>query len=344
MKVGTKVLATESGVKFGGKVSINGNAVEIKSITAGEGFALSVGSIDIEGAYTSVDNGSIVVKGDAKISGTIDSSVTVKVESGSITVPEGKSLTGTIQMGAGNTVTLSGVTAGTDGLTVTPSTIGGNAVSSEDGTIGITGTVSVASTLSLDGVDLSIPAGSTLKVPSDSTVSAANGGTVDNAGSMSIDGKVTSPVSNTGTVRASAGAIVDSEISGDYSQAKPTIQKVDYQRIALGMSINIPVVVSDGATVELSGAAWAKYENGCIVGTPDKAAQYTIIATPVINGNAGDSVSFRVIVDGPSTPETPAEPEPEKKDVTEIDITPITTLLILVLGAVIIVMIVRAVA
>ncbi len=339
---GRTVLNVKTGVVMNGTVSVNKNAVQLTNIIAGDGFLMAVGSIDIEGAYTSTENGSIVVNGDAKLSGTIDSNVTVKVSSGSITVPEGKSLTGTIQMGAGNTITLSDVTAGTDGIVVTPSTISGKAVSSTDGTMSITGTVSVASTLSLDGVDLSIPEGSTLKVPADATVSAANGGSVANAGSMSIDGKVASPVSNTGTVRASAGAVVDSEISGDYNHAKPVIQEINAKRIALGGSINIYVSVSDGADVELSGTTWAKYENGCIVGTPDKAGQYTIVATPVINGNVGDSVSFRVIVDSPSTPEP--EPEPEKKDVTEIDITPITTLLILVLGAVIIVMIVRAFA
>lgn len=340
IKEGKTVLATYDGPTLSGTVSVNKNAMELKSITVGEGFKLAVGSIDIEGVSL-ISSGSIVVNGDAKISGTIDSGVSVKVASGSITVPEGKSLTGTIQMGTG-TVTLSDVTAGTDGIVVTPSTISGKAVSSDDGTMSITGTVSVASALSLDGVDLSIPEGSTFKVPADATVSAANGGTVANAGSMSIDGKVTSPVSNTGTVRASAGAIVDSEISGDYNQAKPIIQEIDAKRIALGGSINIYVSVTEGANVELSGASWAKYENGCITGTPDKAGQYTIVATPSINGNVGDSVSFRVIVDSPSTPEP--EPEPEKKEVVEIDISPITTLLILVLGAVIIIMIVRAFA
>lgn len=340
IKEGTLAVYGYPGVSMTGKVSINGNAVELKNIVPTTGFRMSAGSIDIIGSCTSTDDGSIVVNGDAKMSGTIDGVVTVNLASGSITIPEGKSLAGTIQMNDA-AVTFEKVSAGTGGLVVTPTAIGGVATASEAGSIVIAGAVTVKSALTLDRVELSVPVGSSLSVPADATISAANGGSVSNAGSMSIDGSVSSPVSNTGQVRASAGAIVKGEISGDYEQAKPTIQKVDYQRITLGQSIRIPVVVSDGATLEISGVTWAAYADDCIVGTPDRVGQFTIFATPVINGNVGDSISFRVVVDQPSNPDVP-EPEGEKAQVTEIDITPITTILIIVLGAIIVVMIVRA--
>ncbi len=299
LKEGRSVLETATGIIMDGTISVNKNAVELKSITAGVGFAMSVGSIDIEGAYTSAADGSITVNGDAKLSGTIDSSVTVKVASGSITVPEGKTLAGTIQM-KDSSVTLTGITAGKDGLTVTPSAIGGAAKATSSGSIAITGAVSVTSSLTLDKVELSVPAGSTLNVPKGAAVT---GGSIENAGTVNVAGSVESTIDNAEGAKVSA--TVDAKVSevngdGEFTQPKPVIQEIDAKRIALGGSINIYVSVTEGADVELSGASWAVYKDGCITGTPDKAGQYTITATPSINGNVGESVSFRVIVDAPS--------------------------------------------
>ena len=329
LKEGRSVLKTATGIIMNGTISVNKNAVELKSITAGAGFAMSVGSIDIEGAYTSAADGSITVNGDAKLSGTIDSSVTVKVASGSITVPEGKTLTGTIQM-KDSSVTLTGITAGKDGLTVTPSAIGGAAKATSSGSIAITGAVSVTSSLTLDKVELSVPAGSTLNVSKDAAVT---GGSIENAGTVNVAGSVESTIDNADGAKVSA--TVDAKVSevtgdGEFTQPKPVIQEIDAKRIALGGSINIYVSVTEGADVELSGVSWAVYKDGCITGTPDKAGQFTIIATPSINGNVGESVSFRVIVDAPS-PVVPDDSEDEKEKDKEKGGTSIAVILAVVI-------------
>ena len=326
---GRTVLKVKAGVILNGTVSVNKNAVAFKDIAAGTGFKLSVGSIDIEGAYTSAADGSITVNGDAKLSGTIDSSVTVKVASGSITVPEGKTLTGTIQM-KDSSVTLTGITAGKDGLTVTPSAIGGAAKATSSGSIAITGAVSVTSSLTLDKVELSVPAGSTLNVSKDAAVT---GGSIENAGTVNVAGSVESTIDNADGAKVSA--TVDAKVSdvtgdGEFTQPKPVIQEIDAKRIALGGSINIYVSVTEGADVELSGASWAEYKDGCITGTPDKAGQFTIIATPSINGNVGEPVSFRVIVDAPS-PVVPDDSEDEKEKDKEKGGTSIAVILAVVI-------------
>ncbi len=312
---GKMVVSAVKGVAVSGNVSVNKNAVVLTGIIAGEKFALSVGSIDIEGAYTSVSDGSIVVKGDAKISGTIDGSVTVRVESGSITVPEGKTLTGEVQMGDGkSSVDLAGITAGKGGFTITPTTIGGTASASAEGSsITVAGSVTVDSDLALTSVELSVPEGSTLTVSEKGNVS---GGTIENAGSISVAGTVQTTITNTSTAKVTATAAAKvSDVKGDGSfvQDKPTVEKVETQYYELNRSVKIPVKVSEGATLKVSGVSWATYKDGFITGTPGIAGEYTIIATPEINGNAGDSISFKVIVEQADDPVEPVEPaEPEK--------------------------------
>ena len=300
---GRVVLTTCNGPTLSGKVSINGNTVDLKSIKAGEGFALTVGSIDIEGPYTSDADGSITVDGDCKLSGTIDSSVIVKVASGSITVPEGKTLEGTIQMGEGNKVELS-VTAGTGGFTVAPSAIGGSTTGA--GTIGITGKVSVKGALTLDEVELSVPAGSELSVPKEATVS---GGEVVNAGTVIIDGAVESTIANSGKVSAAIDAVVSDVDGGDFVQVKPVIERAAFDaEVTVGGTVTIAVTVTDGASVKLSGADWASYENGVISGKPTEAGECKISATPYIGDNVGDTVVFMVNVTEATEPINPVEP------------------------------------
>jgi len=305
---GKAVLTTVNGPTLSGKVSINGNVVSLKNIKAGDGFALSVGSIDISGAYTSAADGSIVVNGDCKLSGTIDSSVIVQVASGSITVPEGKSLEGTILMGGSNAVELS-VTAGAGGLTVTPSTIGGTATGT--GTIDITGKVSVKGALTLGEVELSVSAGSELSVPKDATVS---GGDVVNAGAVVIDGAVESKIANSGKVSAAVDAKVSDVEGGDFEQAKPLIKRTTFDaEVAVGGTVKIAIEVTPGADVELSGAEWASYKDGAITGTPTEVAQYKITATPYIGDNVGEPVVFTVNVAEATEPVNPVEPDDGKE-------------------------------
>lgn len=316
IKEGKTVVSAVEGVALSGIVSVNKNAVVLTGIIAGEKFALSVGSIDIEGAYTSVSDGSIVVKGDAKISGTIDGSVTVRVESGSITVPEGKTLTGEVQMGDGkSSVDLAGITAGKGGFTITPTTIGGSASASAEGSsITVAGSVTVDSALALTSVELSVPEGSTLSVTDKGNVS---GGTIENAGTISVAGTVQTTITNTSTAKVTATAaakVSDVEGEGSFVQDKPTVEKVETQYYALNRSVKIPVKVSEGATLKVSGVSWATYKDGFITGTPGKVGTYTIIATPEINGNAGDSISFKVIVEQADDPVEPVEPAGPEKD------------------------------
>lgn len=311
IKEGKTILTTFDGPTLSGKVSINGNAVDLKDIKAGEGFALSVGSIDISGAYTSTADGSITVNGDCKLSGTIDGNVTVKVASGSITVPEGKTLTGTIQMGGSNKVELS-VTAGAGGLTVTPSTIGGTATGA--GTIDITGKVTVKGALTLGEVELSVPVGSELSVPKDATVS---GGEVVNAGTVIVDGAVESKIANTGKVSAAVDAKVSDVEGGDFEQAKPVIQRTTFDaEVAVGEVVRIAIKVTEGADVELTGAEWASYKDGFITGTPTKEGQCKIFATPSIGKNVGETVVFTVNVTEATEPINPVEPDDGKETET----------------------------
>ncbi len=305
---GRTVLAAYGGPTLSGKVSINGNSVELKDIKAGDGFKLSVGSIDIEGAYTSTEDGSIVVNGDCKLSSTIDGNVAVKVASGSITVPEGKTLTGTIRMGESNKVELS-VTAGDGGFSVTPSAIGGT--TSGSGSIDITGKVSVKGALTLGEVELTVPAGSELSVPKDSTVS---GGEVVNAGTVVVDGKVESEIANTGKVSAAVDAVVPNVDGGDFEQARPTIERKTFDAtVSVGETVTFVVTVTDGASVKLTGVAWATYKDGVISGKPTEAGQYKIFATPYIGDNVGESIVFTVYVSEATEPINPEEPDDGKE-------------------------------
>ena len=311
MKEGTKILETESGAKFGGKVSINGNAVELNNLTAGAGFALAVGSIDISGAYTSTEDGAIVVNGDAKLSGLIDSSVTVTVESGSITVPEGKTLVGTIQMGESNEVELY-ITAGKGGLTVTPTTIGGATAGS--GSIDIVGKVSVKGALTLGEVELSVPAESELSIPKGASVS---GGKVENAGSIIVDGAVESTIANSGRVSAAVDAKVSDVEGGDFEQEKPVIErKVFDANVPVGGLVTFSVTVTEGASVKLTGVTWATYKDGVISGKPTETGEYKITATPFIGDNIGESIVFTVNVYESTDPVTPVEPDKDKEKET----------------------------
>ncbi len=311
--VGKNVFTAENGEVITGTFSVNGQKVELKDIKAGEGFKLAVGSIDIEGAYTSdAADGSITVNGDAKLSGTIDSTVTVKVASGSITVPEGKTLTGTIQMGEKNSVTVSRITAGKNGLTVTPSTIGGSASASESGSIAIAGTVSVASALTLDKVTVTVPEKSELSVPKGASIS---GGEVSNAGTLKVDGAVQSHVDNSGTVSAAVDAeISDVDGEGTVNQPKPVIvKKVFDKEIRLGETVLLYVDVTEGADVKITGVSWASYKDGCISGTPSQIGEFKITATPFIGDNVGESVTFTINVTAAPAPVDPVEPEKEKE-------------------------------
>ena len=311
IKEGRTVLKTYDGPAISGTVSVNKNAVELKDIKAGEGFALAVGSIDISGAYTSDADGSIIVKGEAKLSGTIDESVTVKVESGSITVPAGKTLTGTIQMGEKNSVAVSGITAGDNGLTVTPSTIGGGASA---GAIAIEGTVSVASALNLGkDVTVTVPEKSELSVPKGASISGE--GTVSNEGTLKVDGAVQSHVDNTGTVSAAVDAeIPDVDGEGTVSQPKPVIVKKTFDKeVKLGETVIIYVDVTEGADLKITGVSGATYKDGAIYWTPAEVDEWKITATPFIGDNIGESVTFTVNVTAAPEPVDPVEPEKEKK-------------------------------
>ena len=307
--LGKKVFTAEKDEVITGTISVNGQKIEMKDIKAGEGFALAVGSIDIQGPYTSDADGSIVVNGDAKLSGTIDSSVTVKVASGSITVPEGKTLAGTIQMGEGNKVELS-VTAGKDGLAVTPTAIGG--ATTGTGSIDITGKVSVKGALTLGEVELTVPADSELSVPKGASVS---GGKIENAGSIVVDGAVESTIANSGKVSAAVDAKVSDVDGGDFEQAKPVIErKVFDANVPVGGLVTFSVTVTDGASVKLTGAEWASYKDGVISGKPTETGEYKITATPYIGDNVGESIVFTVNVFENTDPVTPVEPEKEKDE------------------------------
>lgn len=304
---GKKVFTAEAGEVITGTFSVNGQKVELKDIKAGEGFALAVGSIDISGAYTSDADGSIIVKGEAKLSGTIDESVTVKVESGSVTVPAGKTLTGTIQMGEKNSVAVSGITAGNDGLTVTPSTIGGGASA---GSIAIEGTVSVASALNLGkDVTVTVPEKSELSVPKGASISGE--GTVSNEGTLKVDGAVQSHVDNTGTVSAAVDAVIaDVDGEGTVSQPKPTIVKKTFDKeVTLGETVIIYVDVTEGADLKITGVSGATYKDGAIYWTPAAVDEWKITATPFIGDNIGESVTFTVNVTAAPEPVDPIEPE-----------------------------------
>ncbi len=338
---GRTVIKTEAGIRVDGTVHVNKDSVELIDIIAGAGFMLSAGSIEISGAYTSNNDGIIIVHGDAKISGAIDPSVTVRVASGSITVPEGKSLTGTIYMSSGSTVALDGITAGKGGLTITPKTVCGTAIAFAEGSsMTVSGSVSVASGLRLVDVELSVPKGSKLTVAENATVS---GGTIANAGSIEVEGTVETPITNTddATVTATAAAHVSKVEGGSFVQDKPTIQVIDCQYLKLGQSLKIAVVVSEGATVQISGASWASYEDGFIIGTPGKVAEYTIVATPEINGNLGDSVSFRVVVESPDEPVEPVTPDEPEKSKDEFSTALKVALIVLVVVALVAIIIVR---
>ncbi len=304
---GKTVLTAPSGSVLNGTVSVNKNAVAFEDIIAGTGFALSVGSIDISGAYTSTADGSITVNGDCKLSGTIDGSVTVKVESGSITVPAGKTLTGTIQMGEKNSVAVSGITAGENGLTVTPSTIGGGATA---GSIAVGETVSVASALNLGkDVTVTIPEKSELSVPKGASISGE--GTVSNEGTLKVDGAVQSHVDNTGTVSAAVDAeIPDVDGKGTISQPKPTIVKKTFDKeVTLGETVILYVDVTKGADLKITGVTGATYKDGAIYWTPTVVDEWKITATPYIGDNIGESVTFTINVTAAPEPVDPIEPE-----------------------------------
>ncbi len=312
---GKKVFTTENGETIKGSFTVNGQKIEMEDIKTGADFAIATGpsaTVDLGGAYA---DGSVVVNGDVRLTGSIDSSATFKVASGSVTVPEGKTLSGTILMGESNKVDLD-VTAGTGGLVVTPTAIGGS--TSGTGSIDITGKVSVKDSLTLDEVEVSVSANSELSVPKEATIS---GGKVENSGTVVIDGAVKSPIANSGKVSAAIDAEVSDVEGGEFDQVKPVIErKVFDANVPVGGLVTFAVTVTDGASVKLTGADWASYDDGLISGKPKAAGQYIITATPYIGENYGDAITFTVnvynvpIIVPDDSDEPVIVPEKEKKE------------------------------
>lgn len=260
-------------------------------------------TIDTAGFSLTVETGPAVIVDGGKLTvyGTSVSGLAVRILSGSVVVPEGKVVASQILLGASGTVGVVG-TAGTGGLTVTQSAVSG---SLEVGMLAVSGKASVRDTLTLgDGAVLAVNAGAELSVPKDAEIS---GGTVQNLGTLIVEGTVSSHVENTGgRISASVAAVVPDHTGGVFDQVKP-VASCGFKSVtvALGGSVDVPVAVTDGASLKVEGASWAKYADGKITGTPDEASEFVITATPYVGDNEGQSIKLKVVVtdDSDTVPE-----------------------------------------
>lgn len=245
------------------------------------GFSLTVAS----GPAVIVDGGELTVYG-ASASG-----LAMRILSGSVVFPEGEATASQVLLGASGTVAVVG-TAGTGGLTVTQSAVGG---SLGTGTMAVTGKASVRDALALgDGSVLVVNAEAELSVPKDATVS---GGSVRNLGTLIVEGTVSSHIENTGRISASVSAVVPDHTGGVFDQVKPTVACAYTSiTVTLGKSLDVPVTVTDGADLKIEGASWAEYADGRITGTPDEASEFVITATPYVGDNEGQSIKLKVVV------------------------------------------------
>ena len=286
-------------------------------------------------------DGKAITVSEASLEGTVPEGFDLIVTS-KATIPAGKAVEGTVWFDAtkNNGISLSSVKAGTSGVTLTKGSVEivGDFVSSDDGTITVTGIARIVGDSTIDGIELVVPKGASLTVEEGASVTGT--GSISNAGTVKVLGDLATALDNT------TDAVVQVALTGSIDTDKVTGEgKVSFDSIILrdigtkyyrvGDKVDIPVTVNP-ATAELRidksvSPSWLTIVDGHIVGTVSQDGSFNVTVVASMDDRESVSESFVLNAVIGVDPDQSHEPQISSKEIVKIAVIILVVLMVICL-------------
>ena len=286
-------------------------------------------------------DGKAITVSEASLEGTVPEGFYLIVTS-KATIPAGKAVEGTVWFDAtkNNGISLSSVKAGTSGVTLTKGSVEivGDFVSSDDGTITVTGIARIVGDSTIDGIELVVPKGASLTVEEGASVTGT--GSISNAGTVKVLGDLATALDNT------ADSVVQVALTGSIDTDKVTGEgKVSFDSIILrdigtkyyrvGDKVDIPVTVNP-STAELRidksvSPSWLTIVDGHIVGTVSQDGSFNVTVVASMDDRESVSESFVLNAVVGVDPDQSHEPQISSKEIVKIAVIILVVLMVICL-------------
>ena len=286
-------------------------------------------------------DGKAITVSEASLEGTVPEGFYLIVTS-KATIPAGKTVEGAIWFDTAkdNGITLSSVKAGTSGVTLTKGSVEivGDFVSSDDGTITVTGIARIVGDSTIDGIELVVPKGASLTVEEGASVTGT--GSISNAGTVKVLGDLATALDNT------ADSVVQVALTGSIDTDKVTGEgKVSFDSIILrdigtkyyrvGDKVDIPVTVNP-STAELRidksvSPSWLTIVDGHIVGTVSQDGSFNVTVVASMDDRESVSESFVLNAVVGVDPDQSHEPQISSKEIVKIAVIILVVLMVICL-------------
>ena len=343
-KVSVKGYTASVDVSDAVSVSVTGSSFDgAVKVTSEDAFDFTMDSLkfSIPAGKAFVMDGTTMTVSEASIEGIVKDTVDVIVTS-KATIPAGKTVEGTIWFDTtkDNGITLSSVKAGTSGVTLTKGSVEiiGDFISSEDGTITVTGIARIVGDSTIDGIELVVPKGASLTVEEGASVTGT--GSISNAGTVKVLGDLATALDNT------ADSVVQVALTGSIDTDKVTGEgKVSFDSIILrdigtkyyrvGDKVDIPVTVNP-STAELRidksvSPSWLTIVDGHIVGTVSQDGSFNVTVVASMDDRESVSESFVLNAVVGVDPDQSHEPQISSKEIVKIAVIILVVLMVICL-------------
>ena len=286
-------------------------------------------------------DGKAITVSEASLEGTVPEGFDLIVTS-KATIPAGKAVEGTVWFDTAkdNGITLSSVKAGTSGVTLTKGSVEivGDFVSSDDGTITVTGIARIVGDSTMDGIKLVVPKGASLTVEEGASVTGT--GSISNAGTVKVLGDLATALDNT------ADAVVQVALTGSIDTDKVTGDgKVSFDSIILrdigtkyyrvGDKVDIPVTVNPAtATLTIDytvSPSWLTIRDGHIVGIVAQEGSFNVTVKASMEDRKTVSESFVINAVPGVDPDEPQDHEFTFKEIVKIAVIILVVLMVICL-------------
>ena len=286
-------------------------------------------------------DGKAITVPEASLEGTVPEGFDLIVTS-KATIPAGKTVEGAIWFDTAkdNGITLSSVKAGTSGVTLTKGSVEivGDFVSSDDGTITVTGIARIVGDSTMDGIKLVVPKGASLTVEEEASVTGT--GSISNAGTVKVLGDLATALDNT------ADAVVQVALTGSIDTDKVTGDgKVSFDSIILrdigtkyyrvGDKVDIPVTVNPAiATLTIDytvSPSWLTIRDGHIVGIVAQDGSFNVTVKASMEDRETVSESFVINAVPGVDPDEPQDHEFTFKEIVKIAVIILVVLMVICL-------------
>lgn len=343
-KVSVKGYTASVNVSDAVSVSVTGSSFDgAVKVTSKDAFDVTMDSLkfSIPAGKAFAMDGTAMTVSEASIEGIVKDTVDVIVTS-KATIPAGKTVEGTIWFDTtkDNGITLSSVKAGTSGVTLTKGSVEiiGDFISSEDGTITVTGIARIVGDSTIDGIELVVPKGASLTVEEGASVTGT--GSISNAGTVKVLGSLTTVLDNTSdaVVQVSLTGSVDSEkIRGDGKVSFDSIilRDIGTKYYRVGDKVDIPVTVNPAtATLTIDytvSPSWLTIRDGHIVGIVAQDGSFNVTVKASMEDRETVSESFVINAVPGVDPQEPEEHEFTFKEIVKIAVIILVVLMVICL-------------